>query len=316
MALLGPMLAPNESINFSSSYLKFPLLASVKFDGNRLLVINGKLYSRSMKIQPNTFLNHHLRHLTELSRDKALVFDCELYSEEMTFPQLQSIVRAHSRIIPNHVKARVFDCMSIFEWETVQISPSFKERVDKYTELLSKLPPEAAVKAVYQRKLDCPEDAKEMYQEALRTGFEGLMLRDPRSRYKHGRATLLEGTIFKFKEFVTIDAKITGFTQAKRMKKEYQDSDREEDELGHTKRTHKIENYEYIEAIGSTEVQLPDGTFVGVGCARGFELPYGWHSRDKMLGKMVEIRYMEHGAKDKPRMGAITRFRPDLDTST
>jgi hypothetical protein len=47
------------------------------------------------------------------------------------------------------------------------------------------------------------------YEELkLAKGFEGIMLRDPTRRYKHGRSTLKEGGLAAIKRFVDAEAVI------------------------------------------------------------------------------------------------------------
>ena len=123
--------------------------------------------------------------------------------------------------------------------------------------------------------------------------------------------------MYKFKEFVTDDVMIVGFEQQKQMKPEYAESeDRTRDVMGYMERSHKQEHYELIDEIGSVIVRDNNGREFGACFARGFDPDahgMNWHTKDKFIGKMVEIRYMKIGMKDVPRMAGIMRFRPDKE---
>ena len=170
---------------------------------------------------------------------------------------------------------------------------------------------------VAQVPVQTAAQAQELYQQNLLDGYEGLMLRSPRSKYKHGRCSLRECIMYKFKEFVTDDVMIVGFEQQKQMKPEYAESeDRTRDVMGYMERSHKQEHYEYIEEIGSVIVKDSNGRQFGACFARGFDPEaqgITWKNREKFIGKMCEIRYMRIGMKDNPRMAGITRLRPDKD---
>lgn len=308
----GVLLAPNEAVPLE--HLVYPMLMSRKYDGNRLLILNGELLSRSLKPQPNQNLPRHLKDLVALSIQQGLVFDGELYDHDLSFPELQSVVRSFSQKITPGMKYYVFDVLTLSEWNSGKAG-TFDHRQKRYHSLLFKYQPRHT-EAVEQTWVTSPAKARSLYQKFLREGFEGGILRDPRGPYKHGRATVREGIMFKLKEFVTIDACITGFTQRRRMKDTVREGNRTRDAMGHLEQSHRKDDYEFTNEVGTVIVRTAEGAEVGVGWAEGMKgkgLTISWKRRKEFLGKHVEIRYMRHGMKDLPRIGAIVRFRPDLD---
>ena len=309
------LLAPNEAVPFDSRYITYPMMASTKFDGNRLLIRPDGFWSRSLKPQPNKHLATHFKDLLALAKELNVVFDCEWYSHEMTFSQMQSVMRSFAEPIPVGMSAYVFDMLKLAEWE-IGGEPKFDARVKRYTGVLMDGRPANTV-IVAQVPVQTAAQAQELYQQNLLDGYEGLMLRSPRSKYKHGRCSLRECIMYKFKEFVTDDVMIVGFEQQKQMKPEYAESeDRTRDVMGYMERSHKQEHYEYIEEIGSVIVKDSNGRQFGACFARGFDPEaqgITWKNREKFIGKMCEIRYMRIGMKDNPRMAGITRLRPDKD---
>ena len=315
------MLAPNKAIDFESEHLKkgYPFLASRKLDGMRAVSLEGKFFSRSMKPLRDGVQEAFEDFLSESNR-AGLVFDGELYSHNLDFSQLMSILRRGGSEVPSHVKFHIFDVMSVAEWKYGGERP-FADRVSEYCNWVNHYWDRGdyaeAFRAEPVNQFVCKnsEDIRLHFNDAIDEQFEGLMLRDPLGRYKHGRGTLREGLIYKFKEWVTVDAKIVGYKRATRMKKEYADSDRGTDELGHSHRTSAKDTREEYDGIGSIVLLSSDGVEFGAGIAKECDFKITWADRDAYLGRWVEARFMRHGAKDRPRFAGITRTRDDLSDS-
>lgn len=155
-----------------------------------------------------------------------------------------------------------------------------------------------------------------MFWMALDRGYEGLIVRSKHKKYKHGRATLREASMWKFKEWVTVDVQIIGFEQATRMTKAYRESDRGRNEDGSKARTTARDTRQKIEDYGSIKVRDAEGKQFCVGISKEashLRDEITWARRHEWVGRWVEIKYQEHGTKDKPRFGRIVRLRPDLD---
>lgn len=309
------LLAPNDKVDFDSSFLHWPMYGSRKYDGNRNLLYKGQFYSRTLKPQPNIYLNLTFQQLIEYSKKNNLVFDGELWSPTMTFSELQSIIRADDANIPTHVGFYIFDMMTENEWEN-ENEPCYRIRY----EMLMKILRDNNFSNVFlieQEMMYTPEEAEKAFEDFITEGYEGLMLRSLHGRYKHNRASLKDDIIYKFKEFQTDDAVIVDVVQGKQMKSSVKNSEREIDEQGHTKRSHKKDDYELADTSGSLIVKMKDGTEVGIGFGKqdAEEKKKIWeqHKAGGIIGKWIEFSWMPHGTKDKPRIGKLERFRPDLD---
>ena len=288
--------------------LKYPLLASVKFDGMRMLMRPDALLTRSMKPQPNGNLATHLKSLWGLCRAEELVLDGELYSEEMSFSDLSGLLRSSDQPIPDHVHFYVFDVLTVAQWET-GVTPTFRNRLS----LLHSLQVEKYehTRLVAQVEVGGPEGVRRMYQEALGSGFEGVMLRHPEGPYKQGRATTKEGIIFKQKPFDNHDAVVIGFEQQRAIR---DDIERGVDELGRTKRTHKAEHFGLADNLGNLILRDEQGREFSCGWGRGWTMEKRrelWKQRDTLVGRWVEFRSMGVGEKNLPRMPQLIRFRDD-----
>lgn len=186
--------APNGPLDVDG--FDFPMLVSEKLNGFRCLVIGGQLYSKSVRPHANRHLATHLRDLLNLAAT-GWVFDCELYSDRMTFTEIQSVLQSHDAMIPDHLHAHVFDALTITEWFSSRVR-RFDFRMSRYTELLQVRSP--AHTTIHPHMLVTSMSELElMYGCTLAQGGEGLMLRSPSGGYKHGRCSHRDGTIFKMK---------------------------------------------------------------------------------------------------------------------
>ena len=220
---------------------------------------------------------------------------------------------SHEKEIPTVMKACVFDCMTHESWVTGNYPP-FYERYRQYLNLLSGAENVELMEHVH---LENSEQAENYYQQALDDNYEGIMLRNMNSAYKHGRATHRQDIIFKFKAERTYDGVIVDVVQGKKMKKGLV---RERDSVGHLKRSHKLEDYEPDNILGALTVQttMDDGEIVisNINFGKGYTdkiLREMWQDRDSLIGKGVVFKGMVSGVKDKPRMGLLMDFRPELD---
>lgn len=313
------LLAPNEQIEFSDTRLKYPLLGSLKYDGVRGLCIRGEFFSRNMKPFKNEKLAEHFSGIAEVSAGRHLVFDFEIYDHSMPdFGSHMSVIGAKSASIPDTLCCHVFDVLTYDEWERVEsdnyIKP-FELRHQTYTEILrtdSRLHDGKYV-AVEQVLVESADDAQLFFEVSQEEGYEGIMLRDPQGRYKHGRATHNEGIIFKFKAFETMDGRIIEVVQRRKMK---EGVERTTTPTGHMERVHTKDSYTLDDMVGAFKVEFEDGTISEVNYGRGF--PHDvrrnhWGDREHLIGRHVEVRHLPHGAKDGIRIGTLVRFRTDKD---
>ena len=305
------ILAPNETIALDK--LKYPMYASPKYDGHRLIIMNGKMFSRNGKPQPNKELPIYLSSLLKWSLEEKLVIDGELYVHKMPFNELQSMLRKEDSKLNNKLQYYIFDILTTEEWEN-NTEPKFDERYKRYLKLVkTKKSFNGVVFPVPQVLVLSPKEASDFFNKSLKDDYEGMMLRNPVGFYKHGRCTIREQNLLKFKEWVTVDAVITGFTAKQKMKQDVKYGPRTRDIFGSLKRSGKQADFEEVEEIGSAEVELPDGLQTNVNFAKEFGRLISWDNKEEFIGKHVEIKYMKVGTKDKPRFGLITRMRPELD---
>ena len=188
-----PMLACAADL----SSLRFPLLASPKFDGIRCAVVNGEPLTRSLKPIPNRYLRERLRAYADLDGELVLgnpkAKDC--------FQRTTSAVMSHDGE-PTDVIFWVFDCIS-------RKDDPFHERLRRAWTSLSQDP--FGIGRLVEHTSINDTAALDAYEaEHVAAGWEGVMLRDPYGAYKCGRSTAREGGLLKVKRFTDAEATVVG----------------------------------------------------------------------------------------------------------
>lgn len=298
-----PMLAPSKVPDITK--LRYPLYASNKLDGIRCLIINNELYSRSGKLIPNKNLRTYcpsVQQAMRIAKDSKWVLDGELYGD-YTFQDITSIVM--SKETPIDATRRLgfwsFDAITFDEWTGNEILPLvFSGRIDR-------LYHSGILDTLHQTLIWDSDQLQDLYDLKIREGYEGLILRDPHGKYKHGRCTLKEHNMFKMKAVDEMDVVVVGYEPLREMTS---DAVRERDELGHLKPIHRQgERYE-TEKLGALIVTDESGRTFNVGS--GFTLAQRialWKEKDTLIGRWAKVKSLSAGVKDLPRCPVFLSWR-------
>lgn len=211
-----PSLTQEEYLSVIEKHL--PLLAQPKMDGVRCL-INEKQFPRSRtdKPIPNKWIKKCLR---ELNLPYGL--DGELITVGLNgadcFNDIQSKVSSELGT-PQFV-------YHVFDWFGSEL---YNKRYDRVCNIISDII-EASypVKVIASTPCLTIEQVKEMYDYWIKMGYEGICLRSPTSKYKQGRSTLNEGSLFALTPWERSEGEVIGFEEAV----EGNNSERGKDELG------------------------------------------------------------------------------------
>lgn len=288
--MFRPQLYPNEMI--PPEGMKYPLIASYKLDGIRCLVKDGKVLSRSLKPLPN----HHLPLLLQEYVRHSLggvVFDGELYAHNTPFNELTSIIMSKDKPLPPALTYYVFDLPSL-------TSKPYKYRLNIIR--INKFPTPKS------RLCDNYYDVECFLQDAYNEGYEGLILTNPNSYYKHGRITLSSGNGYKLKRYLTFDGVIKGVVRGTRARR---GSLRTTNELGYSVTSRKKADRVPDDKASAFVVDY-NGHDLKVALALSdVERSYVWYERDKYIGRCIEYKGLLTGSKNVPRHPVFVRFRDD-----
>lgn len=297
-----PLLAPNEKVELST--LNYPLLASTKLDGIRCIFMNGGIYSRSLKPIQNKQLRIKFAPLALFSLENNCILDGEIYSPNLTFQQITHFVMTQDledEQLPDHLKFYCFDCV-----EDNNLDTPFKQRSEFGMLCMMRFPDIAF--PVEQIEVDNEEEVTNFFEQVLKEGYEGLILRNPNSPYKCGRFTIKEGGAFKIKPFITFDAKITGVEQSTEVN---EDAEKKTNELGRSVTSKKKDDRHLIEKASAFWVDYEGKPLKVVLAMTDPEKVAVWKNKESYIGRIIEYRGMLVGSKDVPRHPIMIRFRED-----
>lgn len=279
--------------------LKFPVLATPKLDGIRVLKIDGKAVTRTFKHLPNK----HIRELLEKHLPDGV--DGELMTPG-TFNDIQS-------------KVMSFDgepefTFYAFDYVKDSLIRPYKDRMLDMVNALESVVKDSTLS--FSINLLTPvlvrtmEELLELESQCLEQGFEGVMLRQPDGKYKCGRSTPKEQILMKLKRFHDAEAKVIGFEE-----KMQNENVQERNEFGLAKRSSKKDGLIRANTLGSLVVEdLKTGVKFGIGSGFDDELKKEiWLHQRKYKNKIVKYKYQSVGVKDAPRFPVFLGFRSKLD---
>lgn len=292
--------------------LRYPAWRSIKLDGIRAVYEQGVFKSNSLKVFQNKVIQDRalqLQHFGALNLDGEWVYGDP--AAEDVFNKTQSVVMSHNPweipwFRPSELRFYVFD--------TYKRTVAFMDIVAPLTHQIQKLqdPQGASLFWLVNWIGDVVESADEFimqYTLAVEAGFEGLMYRILNGRYKDGRSTANEGYIGKMKPYgkELFEATIVGVEPMTSWEAPYRD------ELGFLKHHRRKDTGTEVEAIGSFLVKDHEtGAVFSIGSGKFFTMKMrtdGWKVRDSFMGKVVQYKRLNYGAKDKPRSGTAYAVR-------
>lgn len=264
----------------SLSDLRYPLLATPKFDGIRCLLWEGRAVTRKLKPIPNTFIRESLE---ATYREN---FDGELVIPGADFNQTQSAVM--SACGTPEFQYVIFDV----------IDPGLPYS-ERHTH-------PACLKPVV---ISCAEELLDYERECLAQGHEGVMLRSPDGRYKFGRSTLKEGILLKWKRFLDAEAEVVGFEE-----KMHNANDLQRDNLGYAKRSSAQAGLLGSGVLGALVVVDQTKQRFSIGTGFDDETRRAiWEARGDYLGKKVNFTYQQLSRYGIPRFPVFRGFRPEIE---
>lgn len=291
--MMKPMLAArmdNEQIKL----LRYPLLASPKLDGVRGIVIDGILRSRSFKPFPNPCVQERF------SQIKYSGFDGELI---LGSPTAKDVYRRTNSAVSRHdgtpdVKFFVFD-------NHLSKGGFYTRWHDLYRLRLG-----SSVEILHHKVIHTYDQLIDYEQECLGEGYEGVMLRDPKGKYKFGRSTFREGGLIKLKRFHDSEAEILEVVE------ELQNANEaKRNELGKLERSSHKANMIPKGRAGSLRVKdTSSGIEFHIGTGMDDDdRQYFWKHRQEVIGRIIKYKHFPGGAKDLPRFPVFLGLRSSFD---
>ena len=269
---------------------RLPAYVSPKMDGIRCIIFGGMAVSRALKPIPNKFIQQQLKGLPD-----------GLDGELMVRGDFNAI---QSAVMSEEGEPEFFYVL----FDIATKASNYEERYNTLCKILedTKNP---YLKIVSTRFVEDIEELKRIEEAYVAKRYEGIMLRVPESPYKHGRSTLKESYLVKYKRFKDAEAYIIGFEEQM-----HNDNEAEVDALGHTIRSTKAEGMVQANTLGSLIVVDKDRTMefnIGSGFTNEQRQEI-WNNKDKYKGIAVTYQYQDMTSKGVPRFPTFKGFRHDI----
>lgn len=299
-----PMLAVSESI--TDEEVRFPVIASPKYDGIRCTVWPSGPLTRSLKPVPNKFIDATLR----AARFPA-PFDGELI---VGSPTAENVFNASTSGVMSHdgepdFAFYVFDFVPKYE-----PAMPFYMRSDMLQDRTSAIQAfNPWLKIVEHVTVHSLQQLHALEEQNLLAGFEGTMLNGVDAHYKHGRSTLREYGSMKRKPFEDAEALVIGVEEQMQNTNEATVN-----ELGNTKRSSAQAGMVGKNTLGAFVCRTPEGIEFRLGTGQGLTEALRaqlWAIRDTLPGRIVKYKRQKVGAKVAPRIPVWLGFRDPRDMS-
>ncbi|MBU0924158.1 hypothetical protein KKG81_04680 [bacterium] len=290
-------MAPNEQVDLNN--INYPIYASCKLDGIRCLTVGGQLVSRTLKPIRNKVLQERYKELCKIAQEKNMVFDGELYSHELTFQKITHFVMSEETEdeVPNCLKFHCFDILFLDK------EKDFFERIN-HLSILKNNNLFKNVIIVTQNTVASKEEIDKYFEGVIQRGYEGLILKDIKGKYKQGRGTVKEGLIYKVKPFETFDMEIKDIYERVENLVESKI-----DKLGYKKKA-KHKGVTALTGIAGGFIGICNGQEQKVTLTGDEEFRKEiWQNKEKYIGRWIEFKGMKIGSKDKIRHPTFIRFR-------
>lgn len=281
--------------------VKFPCYVSPKLDGIRVLGMNGKAMTRSMKELPNRYIQSIFASGIYDGLDGEIIVGP---------PNAPDVYRVTNSAVMSRDGEPDFTYHVFDRWDLQYVT--FDTRY-KNLEVLC-CPPKAyalhrvaLVPQVKVHDLAGLHDAEEWW---LGEGYEGLMGRSIDGIYKYGRATMKEGILWKLKRMSSSEAIIEDVIELERNHNEAVVN-----QLGLTERSSAKIGKRAGSTMGALLVRdIETGVQFSVGT--GFtseDREYFWINRSDVVGQMITYNHFSIGNYDKPRFPSYKGFRDGRD---
>lgn len=300
-----PTLAWNKS--WQNSDLVFPLIASPKINGERALLANSCVLSRSGKPIQNRYIQ------LVLGQSSLHGLDGEITCGSPTTPLVRRNTRSGvgSRSGEPDFTYHLFD-----RWD--RSSTAFMIWYDR-----ARTAPDSPwrdwpdIVLVPQHRINDLPALLALEAETVAAGWEGLILRSPAMPYKHGRCTLREfqrGTgMLKMKRFQDSEAVVLSAVQ-----RTVNLNPQTRTPLGYAERSSAQAGLVPIDQLGSLEVRdLETDAIFHIGTGLGWtdvERQILWQERLSLPGRILTYRHFNEGTDGLPHQPIFHAWRDQTDT--
>lgn len=303
MSKLKPMKASDVK---DVESLQYPLEVLTKYDGVYALVVDGKLLGRSLKPFKNTYITELL---SSIEFDGFVGELCE--TQESKSLARGDLCRNTTSCV-NTINKEWGFTWKLFDYiHPDVIHLEYTERIEALYKRIGHISSPLDISIVDSSTATCGEDVIDMYEESLRLGYEGVILRKPDGEWKNGRSTLKEQLLLRMKPQSDAEAVVVGVVEAME-----NNNIALINELGYAERSSHQENKVGKGMVGSFLcIDLVSGRDITVSAGKLTHEERVEYFNTPPLHQVVKYRSMTYGVKKAPRFARFYSFRAveDLD---
>jgi DNA ligase-1 len=293
---------PMKASDFEEESLCFPYLGSPKLDGYRAFSEGGVIRTSS----GNVISNHHTRVLFSGFDFSGL--DGELivghWADRNAFHNTSGPVRRATGM--PEVKWYIFD-------DRTNPALPFEERLANAKTRVQDMKKygNVNIEIVPHIMLNDRAALAQFERDALESGFEGVMLRDPAGPYKFGRSTVKENWLLKVKRFISEEATILA------LEEQVENTNASDvDNFGRAKKSTNKETQIGTGMVGAFVVSSDlwaEDFRISASSMTHKERQYAWQNQQEYVGELARFKYFPHGVVDVPRHGVFESIRGKED---
>ena len=305
-----PTLAETIDLSENDDDLKritYPIYVSPKYDGIRGIGRGGEQVSRTLKPLPNKYVQQAFGHLTHFDGEVIVGDPCDM---EDVYNRTQSIVMSKDKECTD---LRYY----VFDWADESCAHlEYDARLALLRDAVTACGDPRVIVVEYE-VANNPEEFLAAEERYLALGFEGIMTRNPKAPYKHGRGAWgnpkkpkdVDQCLMKCKRFEDFEAQITGFVEQLTNTNEAT-----LDELGHTKRSSSKAGMVPANTLGKFIIEW-NGKSAEIPCGviKHSQRKEIWDNQSDYFGQWIKVRHFPFGAKDNLRLPRCVGFRDPID---
>jgi len=281
------MLAFNKSWNVSS--ISFPVLATPKLDGIRVLKYGGRVQTRTGKPLPNLYVQSLLEKYLPDNIDGEVITVAQNYTPD-AYNDVQS--KLMSELGEPRFMYYAFDIIEVCTRYSDRMIALEKLEIHdniNWTKLLPKT-------------INNEEELLKHEEHIVSSGYEGLILRSPNGPYKFGRSTFREGYMLKFCRWERREAIVEGM--------EFKNINLD---TSSKKQENLITDTTKMGALLCRDTVNPDWCIrVGSGFTHMQQEDIARRFNEGFKGRILTYKYKPHGTLELPRQPIFVGWRDSI----
>ena len=298
------------------SAVKYPTILQPKIDGVRALNETGTLTGRSLDPFKGFGITEYWSRPEFQYLDGEMTLGADAASSERLCSLTTGALGAFKGVTS---MADVY--LHCFDWLAEPNLP-YSQRYEMLKAYVEKLD-HPRVKLVPSYVANNREELDALVAKFFDAGYEGAIIRNPRSRLKEGRPTK-EGQLWRIKGWMDSEMLVTGFTEGQTNTNEAKTNT-----LGRTERSSAKDGMVPNGMVGSIHGTMIGDCFhpitgeklfadglpitIGTGTMTDAELLDYFKHPEKLVGHPVKFKHLAHGTKTLPRMGQYLSHRLPQD---